>query len=54
MKEIFKKIKDLWDKGKGFDTFGPIGPYIVTKDELPDFQNFNMFLDVLECKKLKK
>ena len=35
-----------WDKGKGFDTFGPIGPYIVTKDELPDFQKLNMFLDV--------
>ena len=35
-----------WDKGKGFDTFGPIGPYIVTKDELPNFQNLNMFLDV--------
>ena len=35
-----------WDKGKGFDTFGPIGPYILTKDELPDYQNLNMFLDV--------
>ena len=34
------------DKGKGFDTFGPIGPYIVTIDELPDFQNLNMFLEV--------
>ena len=43
----FQKNKGLtWDKGKGFDTFGPIGPYIVTKDELPDFQNLNMFLDV--------
>ena len=35
-----------WDKGKGFDTFGPIGPFIVTKDELPDFQKLNMYLDV--------
>jgi len=35
-----------WDKGKGFDTFGPIGPYIVTKDELPDFNKLNMYLDV--------
>ena len=35
-----------WDKGKGFDTFGPIGPFIVTTDELPDYQNLNMFLDV--------
>ena len=43
----FQKNKGLtWDKGKGFDTFGPIGPYIVTTDELPDFQKLNMFLDV--------
>ena len=43
----FQKNKGLtWDKGKGFDTFGPIGPYIVTKDELPNFQKLNMFLDV--------
>jgi 2,4-diketo-3-deoxy-L-fuconate hydrolase len=43
----FQKNKGLtWDKGKGFDTFGPIGPYIVTKDELTDFQKLNMFLDV--------
>ena len=43
----FQKNKGLtWDKGKGFDTFGPIGPYIVTKDELPDFDKLNMFLDV--------
>ena len=43
----YQKNKGLtWDKGKGFDTFGPIGPYIVTKDELPDFQKLEMFLDV--------
>ena len=43
----FQKNKGLtWDKGKGFDTFGPIGPYIITKDELPDYQKLNMFLDV--------
>jgi len=43
----FQKNKGLtWDKGKGFDTFGPIGPYIVTKDELPNFQSLGMFLDV--------
>ena len=47
VREIFKKYKGLtWDKGKGFDTFGPIGPYILTKDELPDYQKLNMFLDV--------
>ena len=43
----FQKNRGLtWDKGKGFDTFGPIGPYIVTKDEATDFQKLNMFLDV--------
>ena len=43
----FQKNKGLtWDKGKGFDTFGPIGPYILTKDELPDYQKLNMFLEV--------
>ncbi len=43
----FQKNKGLtWDKGKGFDTFGPIGPYIVTTDELTDFQKLDMFLDV--------
>ena len=43
----YQKNKGLtWDKGKGFDTFGPIGPYIVTTDELPDFQKLDMFLDV--------
>jgi len=43
----YQKNKGLtWDKGKGFDTFGPIGPYIVSKDELQDFQKLNMFLSV--------
>ena len=43
----YQKNKGLtWDKGKGFDTFGPIGPYIVTKDELVDFDKLNMYLDV--------
>ena len=43
----FQKNRGLtWDKGKGFDTFGPIGPYIVTTDELIDYQNLEMFLDV--------
>ncbi|RYY03364.1 MAG: FAA hydrolase family protein [Gammaproteobacteria bacterium] len=35
-----------WDKGKGCDTFGPIGPYIVTKDEVPDPLNLNLWLNV--------
>tara|TARA_B100001245_G_scaffold145508_1_gene108674 strand:- start:161 stop:1000 length:840 start_codon:yes stop_codon:yes gene_type:complete len=31
-----------WDKGKAFDTFGPIGPYITTKDEIKNVQNLNL------------
>ena len=35
-----------WVKGKSADTFGPIGPYLVTKDEIKDVQNLNMELNV--------
>ena len=35
-----------WDKGKGCDTFGPTGPWMVTKDEIPDPQTLDMWLDV--------
>ena len=35
-----------WDKGKGCDTFGPIGPWLVTRDEVPDPQSLDMWLDV--------
>ena len=35
-----------WDKGKGCDTFGPTGPWLVTKDEIPDPQNLAMWLEV--------
>ncbi|CAL4866586.1 Ureidoglycolate lyase [Asticcacaulis sp. MM231] len=35
-----------WDKGKGCDTFGPIGPWLVTKDEAGDFNNLHMWLEV--------
>ncbi|WP_207005551.1 fumarylacetoacetate hydrolase family protein [Trinickia mobilis] len=35
-----------WDKGKGCDTFGPIGPYLVTADEVGDPQNLDLWLDV--------
>ena len=35
-----------WDKGKGFDTFGPLGPWLGTKDEVPDPQNLAMYCDV--------
>ena len=35
-----------WDKGKGCDTFGPVGPWLVTREEVPDVQNLGMWLDV--------
>jgi 2-keto-4-pentenoate hydratase/2-oxohepta-3-ene-1,7-dioic acid hydratase in catechol pathway len=35
-----------WDKGKGCDTFGPIGPWLVTADEVPDPQKLDMWLDI--------
>ena len=35
-----------WVKGKSHDTYGPIGPYLVTKDEIKDVNNLNMILDV--------
>ena len=35
-----------WDKGKGCDTFGPVGPWLVSADEIPDPQNLEMFLDL--------
>ena len=35
-----------WDKGKGFDTFGPIGPWLVTADEVPNPQKLAMWTDV--------
>ncbi|CAM3782020.1 Ureidoglycolate lyase [Pseudomonas reidholzensis] len=35
-----------WDKGKGFDTFGPIGPWLVTRDEVPDPHALGLWLEV--------
>ncbi len=35
-----------WDKGKGFDTFGPIGPWLVTRDEVPNPQALDLWLEV--------
>ena len=35
-----------WTKGKGCETFGPIGPWLVTRDEVPNPQNLNMWLEV--------
>ena len=41
-----KKRSGQWVKGKSSETFGPVGPYIVTKDEIKDLYNLNMSLDV--------
>ncbi|GFM57753.1 ureidoglycolate lyase [Pseudomonas cichorii] len=35
-----------WDKGKGFDTFGPIGPWLVTRDEIADPHSLDLWLEV--------
>lgn len=40
------KISGQWTKGKSCDTFGPTGPWLVTRDEIPDPQNLAMNLDV--------
>ncbi|MBI2317920.1 MAG: fumarylacetoacetate hydrolase family protein, partial [Betaproteobacteria bacterium] len=42
----FQTQSSQWDKGKGCDTFGPIGPWLVTTDEITDPQNLDMWLDV--------
>lgn len=45
-REFQKERGSQWDKGKGCDTFGPIGPWLVTPDEVGDPQALDMFLDV--------
>lgn len=35
-----------WTRGKSHDTFGPLGPFVATKDEIPNVQNLSMWLDV--------
>jgi len=42
----FQMQSTQWDKGKGCDTFGPVGPWIATTDEVPDPQVLDMWLDV--------
>ena len=42
----FQLATGQWDKGKGFDTAGPIGPWLVTTDEITDPQNLDMYLDL--------
>ncbi|HEY2819126.1 MAG TPA: fumarylacetoacetate hydrolase family protein, partial [Casimicrobiaceae bacterium] len=41
-----KRSASQWSKGKGCDTFGPTGPWLVTTDEVKDVQNLDMWLDV--------
>jgi 2-keto-4-pentenoate hydratase/2-oxohepta-3-ene-1,7-dioic acid hydratase in catechol pathway len=41
-----KELGSQWDKGKGCDTFGPVGPWLVTADEVGDCQDLEMFLDL--------
>lgn len=42
----FQMATSQWDKGKGFDTAGPIGPWLVTTDEITDPQSLDLWLDV--------
>jgi 2,4-diketo-3-deoxy-L-fuconate hydrolase len=42
----FQLTTSQWDKGKGFDTAGPIGPWLVTTDEIKEPQNLDMWLDL--------
>jgi 2-keto-4-pentenoate hydratase/2-oxohepta-3-ene-1,7-dioic acid hydratase in catechol pathway len=41
-----KELGSQWDKGKGCDTFGPVGPWLVTSDEVGDCQDLDMWLDL--------
>ena len=45
-REWQKEKGGQWVKGKSGDTFGPLGPYLVTKDEIENIENMNLFLDV--------
>ena len=42
----FQMQSTQWDKGKGCDTFGPVGPWLVTADEVPNPQDLDLWLDV--------
>ena len=45
-REFQLELGGTWDKGKGCDTFGPIGPWLVTSDEVADPQNLGLWLEV--------
>lgn len=42
----FQMQSSQWDKGKGCDSFGPVGPWLVSKDEIDDPQNVDLWLEV--------
>jgi len=42
----FQMQSSQWDKGKGCDSFGPLGPWLVTPDEIPDVHDLSMWLEV--------
>lgn len=47
----FQLQSSQWDKGKGCDTFGPVGPWLVTTDDVPDPNGLDMWLDVNDVRR---
>ncbi len=45
-REFQKERGPQWDKGKGCDTFGPVGPWLVTRDEVIDVQKLDLYLEL--------
>ena len=45
-REFQKERGPQWDKGKGCDTFGPVGPWLVTRDEIMDVQRLDLYLEL--------
>jgi 2,4-diketo-3-deoxy-L-fuconate hydrolase len=45
-REFQKERGPQWDKGKGCDTFGPVGPWLVTRDEVIDVQRLDLYLEL--------
>ncbi len=45
-REFQKERGPQWDKGKGCDTFGPVGPWLVTRDEVMDVQQLDLYLEL--------
>jgi 2-keto-4-pentenoate hydratase/2-oxohepta-3-ene-1,7-dioic acid hydratase in catechol pathway len=45
-REFQLEMGGTWDKGKGCDTFAPMGPFLVTPDEIPDLDNLRLWLTV--------